>query len=269
MRITRRQGLGLAAAALAMRPAQADILDSEVRAAPAEAAIAPPGYPATRVWAYDGSIPGPGLRVPQGARVRRTFVNDLPEPSTIHWHGIRLVNAMDGVAGLTQEPVPPGGSFSYDFTLPDAGTFWYHPHRNTTEQLGRGLGAPLIVDEAEAPDVDTDEVLFVNDWRLGEDAQIVDDFGALFDASHAGRIGNYLTCNGSGDLHGAARAGDRLRLRLINGATARVLNLSLQGLDGWIMALDGMPVSPQPAERLDPRPGTACRPLRRCHRRRG
>src|SRR5262249_14335828 len=87
--------------------------------------------PPTEVWCYGDRVPGPELRVQQGQPVRITVRNDLPEKTTVHWHGIRLPNAMDGVPGLTQPPIKPGETFTYEFTPPDAGTFWYHPHADS------------------------------------------------------------------------------------------------------------------------------------------
>ena len=101
--------------------------------------IGPPGTAPTRVWTFNGQLPGPEIRIAQGAELDANFVNALPEPSTIHWHGIRLPNAMDGVPGLTQAALAPGQTFQYRFRCPDAGTFWYHPHYNSSGQLGRGL----------------------------------------------------------------------------------------------------------------------------------
>ncbi|MDJ0626968.1 MAG: multicopper oxidase family protein [Rhodobacter sp.] len=244
---TRRAFLTGTAAALAARPSLAAVSETTVTAAPAMAQIVPAEYGPTEVWAYDGAVPGAGLRVAQGTRIRRRFVNRLPQASTIHWHGIRIDNAMDGVAGLTQDAVPPGGEFLYDFVVPDAGTYWYHPHSNTLEQLSRGLTAPLIVEEAEPPEVDRDIALTINDWRLDENAQIAGGFGNMRDGSHAGRLGNYLTANGEGDPQWDAARNERLRLRLINAASARVLRLSALGLSGHVVALDGMPLAvPEP-----------------------
>jgi len=101
--------------------------------------LAPANYPQTQVWGYNGAVPGPTIRLPQGERMTRRFVNELPLPGTIHWHGIRIDNAMDGVPGLTQDVVAPGETFLYDFVLPDAGTYWYHPHNRSYEQMARGL----------------------------------------------------------------------------------------------------------------------------------
>ena len=90
------------------------------------ARVAPDSYPETEIWGYDGGVPGPEIRARQGETVRRTLLNSLPQPTAIHWHGLRVPNNMDGVPGLTQEAVPTSGEFQYDLPLKDAGTFWYH-----------------------------------------------------------------------------------------------------------------------------------------------
>ncbi len=216
------------------------------------AQIAPSNYQETAVWAYNDSVPGPTIRALQGQRITRRFMNALPQPSTIHWHGIRIDNAMDGVAGMTQNAVAPGDAFTYDFTAPDAGTYWYHPHNRTWEQMARGLSGALIVEEPEgAPDVDLDDVLLLDDWRLGDDAQITEDFGNMHDWSHAGRIGNWITVNGDGTWSRDVGRHTRMRLRLVNTANARIFTVEPRGLEGWVVALDGMPLdAPQRLERL-------------------
>ena len=107
--------------------------------------------------AYEGAIPGPLLRLRQGEELHLRLFNELDEPTSLHCHGVRGPNAMDGVPDLTQMPVAPGGSFDYRFRPPDAGTFWYHAH--SAEQLDQGLHGALIVDEQEAVDVDRDVAL--------------------------------------------------------------------------------------------------------------
>ena len=205
--------------------------------------IAPEGFPETEIWGFDGTLPGPVLRARQGGRLRVEVVNDLAQPTSVHWHGIRIENAMDGVPGLTQPPIAPGGRFVYDFALPDAGTYWYHSHVQSTEQVERGLQGALIVEEAGGgPDVDHDLVLVLDDVRLERDGTFA-PFGNRHDASHAGRIGNLWLANGAMDPRFAVRRGDRLRLRLINSANARVFELGLKGLEGWTVALDGMPLA--------------------------
>lgn len=216
----------------------------------ARAQIAPQGYDTTPVWTYDGSVPGPEIRVRQGARVSRLLRNELSDATAVHWHGIRIDNAMDGVPGLTQNAVGVGESFLYDFAVPDAGTYWYHSHNRSMEQVARGLAGPLVIEEASgAPDVDHDIVLMLDDWRLVPETVEIAPFGNFHDLSHAGRIGNIVTTNGRHEWSMPVRQHDRLRLRIVNAANARVFRLRLKGLDGWIVALDGMPVAgPVPAD---------------------
>ena len=241
---------------------------TELRAAPTTAQLVPPQYGRTDVWAFGGSIPGPEIRVRAGERVRRRFVNGLPQTSAVHWHGIRLDNAMDGAAGLTQEPVQPGATFDYDFAASDPGTYWYHSHDRSWEQMARGLSGPLIVEDAEPwmglEGAATRELtLMLDDWYLGADAKIDEDsFGALHEWAHAGRIGNTFTVNGTMDPVLPVRAGERLRLRLINAANARIMPVRV-GDDtdrARLIALDGHPAAPRdssegvvltPAQRAD------------------
>lgn len=229
-------------------------------AAPTRLQIAPPDYPETEVWAFDGQVPGQALRYQQGDEVQVRLQNALTQPTTVHWHGLRLPNAMDGVPGMTQAAVASGESFDYRFVARDAGTFWYHPHANSTEQISRGLAGVLVVDEADRPDVDADEVIVLDDWRMTEEAQISASFGDWHDLSHGGRLGNYITANGRPELRLEAAPGDRLRLRLVNTATARTFRLRVSGLRIWVAALDGMPLEDlqevsevviAPAQRVD------------------
>ena len=166
----------------------------------------------------------------------------------MHWHGLRVPNRMDGVPHLTQPPIAPGETFVYEFDLPDAGTYWYHPHQRSFEQVGRGLYGPLIVEEEDPIRVDRDVTWVLDDWRLLPDAQISDDFGNLMDASHNGRMGNTVTINGRIQEAFAVRAGERLRLRLINVANARIFGLELRGHRPRVIALDGQPVEPHEPE---------------------
>ena len=228
-----------------------------LEAMPAMARLLPPEYPETPIWSYGGTVPGPVIRARQGAPLARRLVNRLEQPTAVHWHGLRIDNAMDGVPELTQTAVAPGKSFDYAFTPPDAGTFWYHSHNRSWEQMARGLAGALIVEETEgAPEVDHDLVLMIDDWRLTEQGTISDDFGALHDWAHNGRLGNWLTVNGLEEVVQPAAPGARLRLRLVNCANARIFDLSARGLEGWVVALDGMPLEqPQPLAGVTLAPG--------------
>lgn len=215
-----------------------------LRAAAGQAALRPAPYGPTDVWSYNGSLPGPEIRVRQGDRIRVLARNGLNEGTTVHWHGIRTPNAMDGVPFLTQDPIPVGGEFLYEFDALDAGTFWYHPHQRSSEQVGRGLYGPLIVEEANPIRVDRDLTWMLDDWRMTGDGQIATDFGSRHDAMHGGRIGNSVTINGQIPDRIAVRSGERIRLRLVNAANARIFGLDFGGLAPVVVALDGQPVSP-------------------------
>jgi len=206
------------------------------------------GHPDNAVWAYDGTVPGPEIRVRQGEPVRIVVNNKLAEDTTVHWHGIRLPNAMDGVPGLTQKPIRSGESFVYEFTPPDAGTFWYHPHADTLQQLGRGLAGSLIVEESEPLAVDHDLLGFIADWRLDEEGQITPGFGNRMEAGMSGRIGNTVTVNGRVPDRVSVKAGERVRLRIVNAALARIIALRFQGHQPVVVAHDGQPCDPHPPE---------------------
>jgi FtsP/CotA-like multicopper oxidase with cupredoxin domain len=201
-----------------------------------------PNQPETNVWAYNNSLPGPVLRLKQNDRLRAVLKNGLQQDTTIHWHGLRLPNAMDGVPGLTQQPVKPGASFTYDFACRDAGTFWYHPHAGNPEQVGRGLYGLLIVDEPNPPPVDRDVAWVLSDFRLDRQAQITPDFNNFMDLTHAGRLGNVALNNGRLVQPFAVQAGERIRLRLVNTANARIFDLRFSDHAPWIIALDGHPL---------------------------
>ncbi|MBK8009241.1 MAG: multicopper oxidase family protein [Rhizobiales bacterium] len=204
--------------------------------------------PQTEVWAYNALVPGPEIRIKQGERLRVRVDNRLAEQTTVHWHGIRVPNAMDGVPHLTQKPIAPGESFVYEFDCPDAGTFWYHPHQRSHEQVGRGLSGALIVEEPAPYRADRDVTWLVGDWRLGRDGSAIEDFGGLHDISHDGRLGNVTTINGRTLDRFEVRAGERVRLRLINAASARTFGFHFAGHRPQIIALDGQPVAPHEAE---------------------
>ena len=219
-----------------------------LQAAPVTARILPEGDSLTRMLGFNGSTPGPELRARQGDRVSVSFENGSGQRSAIHWHGIHLDNAMDGVPGLTQAAVEPGGSFDYAFDVPHAGTYWYHAHHRSWEQVARGLYGPLIVEEPDPPTVDHDITVVLDDWRLERGGELQESFGNRHDFSHAGRTGNVARALFSRDT---VRRGDRIRLRLINAATARTFPVSIGGGTGKVVARDGMPLAaPAPLQDL-------------------
>ena len=119
-------------------------------------------------FTYNGTVPGPMIRVTEGDRVRVIVRNELPVPTTIHWHGVEVPNAMDGVPGVTQDPIQPGETFTYEFTAKPAGTFMYHSHYESDRQVVAGLYAPFIIDpkEAEANPPAVDKVLMISEWLV-------------------------------------------------------------------------------------------------------
>ncbi len=240
--------LAVAAALPRLGHAQSPVREFRLTAAPGRVALAGAGNPQTAVWSFNGQVPGPEIRVRQGERVRIAVTNDLPEETTVHWHGIRLPNAMDGVPHLTQKPIAPGGTFTYEFDCADAGSFWYHPHVNSAAQIGRGLYGALIVEEREPLPVDRDITWVLDDWRLTKDGAISDDFGNMHDVSHAGRIGNFITVNGRVPETFEVKSGERIRLRLINTANARIFALVFEDHAPKIVAMDGHPVAPHVPE---------------------
>jgi FtsP/CotA-like multicopper oxidase with cupredoxin domain len=200
------------------------------------------------MWAYNGQVPGPEIRLRQGDRLRATLQNRLKEDTTIHWHGVRVPNAMDGAPYVTQPPTQPGDKFVYEFTVPDAGTYWYHPHAHSAEQVGRGLSGALIIQEPEPMPVDRDVVWVLGDYRLKRDASIAGGFDNRMEMSMSGRVGNTVTINGRVPKDFSVRSGERIRLRLINGAPARIFGLDFRKHRPIVIALDGQPIEPHVPE---------------------
>ena len=230
-------------------PAQASPLrEVKLRAAQGRARLVPEPHGETPAWCFNGSVPGPEIRVKQGERLRIIVENGLEEETTVHWHGVRVPNAMDGVPHLTQHPIDAGKSFVYEFDAVDAGTFWYHPHQRSFEQVGRGLYGPLIVEEPEPIRVDRDVTWVLGDWRLTKSAEIRDDFGNMHDAMHGGRVGNTVTINGRIPDTLTVQRGERIRLRLVNSANARIFGLDFGSHQPVVIALDGQPVEPHAPE---------------------
>ncbi len=160
-----------------------------------------------------------------------------------------------GQRHLTRHERPISGSCC--FTVPDAGTYWYHSHHQSWEQVAKGLYGPLVIEERNPPDVDQDITLILDDWRIDENGALMGGFGNMHDFAHAGRLGNYAMILPSLEK---VRLGDRVRLRLINTATARVFPVRIEGLAAKVVALDGMPLTEPrglsdmqlaPAQRVD------------------
>lgn len=179
-------------------------------------------------WTYNGQIPGPLIRLNVGDRLIVHFTNNLPRASTIHWHGLRVPIEMDGVPGYSQPEVQPGGSFTYDFTVPDAGIFWYHPHVMSAAQVGFGLyGAFLVDDPAENVGVHDDLVLVLSDIDIADDGTLASpDTGGSVGMAF-GREGNHVLVNGQRRPRLVMRSGAPQRWRVINAAKSRYFMLDL------------------------------------------
>lgn len=210
--------------------------------------------PGVRVeaWAFNGTVPGPELRMRQNERVRVVVENRLPEPISIHWHGLPVPNGADGVPGITQNAIKPGETYAYEFTVLAAGTYWYHSHQRSVEQVDRGLHGALIVEPAEEPaPPNRDVVLMLDEWMSGAGQEgMMPSSGAMMSGGHGGHgaapaegaampMGGVMptnpeqmherydvfTINGkAGDAVPAleVRQGERVRIRLSTRATKRM-----------------------------------------------
>ena len=210
------------------------VIRYRLEASQVEWAIAPGRT--VRGYGFNGQVPGPVLQAKQGVPLEIEFTNRLPEPTVIHWHGLRIPAAMDGTE-VVQRPVQPGETFTYRFTPPDAGTFWYHPHFNETEQLEKGLYGALIVRAADELALDDEQILVFEDLRVDKTGQIA-KFGGLMDR-HNGREGNVRLINGTSEPELTIAAGQIERWRIVNASSARYVRLSLGGTPFQIIGTDG------------------------------
>ncbi|HWA70709.1 MAG TPA: multicopper oxidase family protein [Polyangiaceae bacterium] len=216
---------------------------------------------ATHAWAYHdgaapkatGTVPGPRLELNQGDHVMVHFRNDLPDPTTIHWHGLRVPNASDGTP-VAQIPVEPGATYDYEFDATDAGLFWFHPHVASDVQIERGLYAPVLVRQADEPEVTTERVLVLDDVKIEANGELSTETDAL--DVMLGRQGNVLLVNGKRAPTLTARAGSLERWRFVNVANGRYFNLAVPGRSLRVIGGDGGLVpEPYDAETLLIAPG--------------
>ena len=181
-------------------------------------------------WTYDGGIPGPLIRVHVGDRLIVHFTNHLPQPTTVHWHGVRVPIQMDGVPDVSQPAVPTGGTFTYDFVVPDAGLYWYHPHVMSAAQVGFGLyGALLVEDPDEQVGVADETVLVLSDIGIDEHGKLEPPDSGGSTGMAFGREGNYQLVNGRLRPRLAVRSGAPQRWRIVNAARSRFFQLDLDG----------------------------------------
>jgi FtsP/CotA-like multicopper oxidase with cupredoxin domain len=184
-----------------------------------------------RMLAYNGSIPGPTLHVPQGARITVDVRNDGDVETTVHWHGLRLENRYDGVPHETQVPIPIGGGYRCEVQFPDAGFYWYHPHMREDFAQEMGLYGTIVVEPADAgfwPAVDRELTLTLDDL-LVEDGHIAPFHRSGPNYTAMGRFGNVLLINGETAFQGTATVGEVVRLYLVNTANTRLFDVGLRG----------------------------------------
>ena len=232
--------------------------------------------PDFQAWTYNGQVPGPEIRVREGETIRVVLKNDLPEPTTIHWHGIPVPNGMDGVPHITQEPVMPGQTFVYEFEARPAGTFLYHSH--VSYQLDRGLYGPLIIEPADSSSrYDRSYTLVLEDWVMtdggGPAARRRRPPGGMGMMGGMGRRGMMGRRDFSGDpgpvltepvydaytINGrlypqsqplTVTRGDLVHLRLINASSSTIYYLRLAGHPFTVTALDGMKIAPRQTDTI-------------------
>jgi FtsP/CotA-like multicopper oxidase with cupredoxin domain len=190
----------------------------------------------SRAWAFGGSVPGPAIEAQVGDVLEIRLINNLPEPTVVHWHGLRIPAAMDGTERV-QRPVAPGETFTYRFRVPDAGTFWYHSHFNETVQLERGLYGALIVRAPDEPVFDADRTFVLDDVELEKDGQIKPP--GWWIESHDGREGSTRLVNGRQEPEIRMAAGQIERWRIVNAASARYVRLSVGGRPFRIIGTGG------------------------------
>ncbi len=201
----------------------------------------------TEVWTINGGVAGPVLRVKQGEVVFVRLINNLNQPVALHWQGVRIANPMDGAVGLTQSPVAPGERMDIRFTAPDAGTYWYRPSifPHAAEQKGRGVYGLLIVDGPDDPPVDREFLAVIDDWRLDEAGQIASPFLSPADVTGPGRTGPLITVNSRAITQQmSAPPGARVKLRILNACSARLMSLTFNGLRPLVTGVDGQSCEP-------------------------
>ena len=252
-------GAGAVAAAESARPTTGTIRQVRLTARPVQVDL---GGRVVSTWAYGDTVPGAPIRVTAGDRVQVAFTNDLPEETSVHWHGLAIRNDMDGVPHVTSEPVPPGGSFDFDFVAPHPGTHWFHPH--TGLQLDRGLYAAFVIDDPSEPgDYDHEWVIVLDDWTDGigpSPEQILADLRNTGDRMGGMGMGGMGMGGGAGTSTTrctwstgalrptpqccARRPGQRVRLRVINAGADTIFDLALGGHTLTVTHSDGYPVEP-------------------------
>ncbi|MCK6547023.1 multicopper oxidase family protein [Myxococcota bacterium] len=229
------EGTAAPVVATDLDPAE-DVVEVELEAKVAEIELAE-GRRVT-MWTYGGVLPGPRIEAKVGDTIRVRFTNALPEATTIHWHGLRVANAMDGVH-LVQSPIAPGASFTYELVVPDAGTFWYHPHVRSDEQVERGLYGTIVVRGAHEPETTSDQTIVLDDVLVDPSSWQLEGFDASMMQVMLGRQGNVILANGRAHPVFDVVPGGLHRFRFVNASNARYFRLALPGRSMTLIATDG------------------------------
>lgn len=182
-----------------------------------------------KMLAYNGSIPGPLIKVAQGSEITLNFKNDTDVDTALHSHGVRLDNKFDGVVDVTQKAIPVGGTFTYKIKFPDAGVFWYHPHIREDYAQELGLYGNYIVTPQQKDywaEVDREEALFLDDILM-ENGNVAPFSKAGADHTLMGRFGNVMLINGDDKYKLSVKQGERIRFYITNSANTRVFNFSI------------------------------------------
>jgi FtsP/CotA-like multicopper oxidase with cupredoxin domain len=210
----------------------------------------------TRAVTFNGTVPGPTIRVTEGDTVEIAVTNALDVPTSIHWHGLHVPNDQDGVGGVTQPMIESGDTFNYKFIAPHAGTFMYHAHgTNSREQIDRGLYAPFIIDPAGGDPIQADKevTLTIGNWMVGDSAGDMAGMDMGDDTSMSMEY-DYFTINGKSFPATEAievAQGQLVRLRFLN-PSQTIHPMHLHGMDMAIVAKDGEPLAePQRINTLD------------------
>ncbi|MDP2666708.1 MAG: multicopper oxidase family protein [Candidatus Diapherotrites archaeon] len=196
-------------------------------------------------YAYNESIPGPFLKVKQGSHAKINFVNQLPEPTTVHWHGIRVANKDDGVPGSTQKEVASGKTYQYDLIFPDAGLYWYHPHVREDRQQDLGMYGLIWVEPQNPLPVMKEFTWALDDIQLSKNKIQVSGDKTLF--ALMGRYGNQLLVNGQSDARVQTQTGEWVRFLLVNVSNARPMRFAIDEQTLYVRAMDGG-FLPEPVE---------------------
>jgi FtsP/CotA-like multicopper oxidase with cupredoxin domain len=218
-------------------------------------------WPETTLWSYSDTLEPIVVRAKQWDRLEVSVVNNLPQETSVHRHGIRVPNKEDGVPGVTQEPIPVWGSYTYNIPLKESWTFFFHPHINTVEQMARWLYGILIVEPEVYPfTFDQEFIRALKDYRLNEDGTINENFKWMADFTHGWRLWNTYTINNSMNPTYEAKPWNMVFLRLLNPSNARIYSIDMTeqsaqvvGTDGWFVSspYDAGIIQLWPGERVE------------------